>query len=241
MKKQRSFTLIELLVVIAIIAILAAMLLPALSKAREKARSIQCISNLKNIGVCLAIYMNDHDGFTPMINSYQVETGGSNWKAKLVSTGCIESPGKSKIGVFGCPSIQHNVGSYTGEASGAGYGIWRMTGFTDSWNYNQGSKIYYMDPNTRAITIRTPTKNNLTSGTPLEPTESAIIFDSFTNNNNMSNYYVNRYRDGTFGGYERIPLYHGDRANCLMGDGHAVSMNLGEWGSLGWVPGIFVH
>ena len=63
----------------------------------------------------------------------------------------------------------------------------------------------------------------------------------FTNNNNMSNYYVNRYRDGTIGGYERIPLYHGDRANCLMADGHAVSMNLGEWGSLGWIPDIFVR
>ena len=61
----RSFTLIELLVVIAIIAILAAMLLPALSAARERARAANCMSNLKNIGLGTKMYIDDNKEFFP--------------------------------------------------------------------------------------------------------------------------------------------------------------------------------
>jgi|YelNatPaOPRAMG01_1025707.scaffolds.fasta_scaffold11585_2 prepilin-type N-terminal cleavage/methylation domain-containing protein len=79
---QRGFTLIELLVVIAIIALLAALLLPALARAKAKARTAECLSQLKQVGVALRMWANDHDAQFPW--TVEMDDGGSKGSPEWV-------------------------------------------------------------------------------------------------------------------------------------------------------------
>ena len=95
--KRKGFTLIELLVVVAIISILAGMLLPALNRAREKARQTVCLNNLKQLGLATHMYANDFDGYLPPgtgIVNYGDGSGTTYdiWEARITS-GTGYSPG----------------------------------------------------------------------------------------------------------------------------------------------------
>lgn len=146
---MKKFTLIELLVVIAIIAILASMLLPALSKAKAKAINIKCVSNLKQIGLAFAMYYSDNDKY-PTVD-YNVWFNQANyWQAQIAAyCGGKDNPDSYAkdpdsyaspnpnypdydVKVFQCPA------KYPYSCWGGSYGINRYL-----WTTNNNKTTYY--------------------------------------------------------------------------------------------------
>jgi len=99
-----GFTLIELLVVIAIIAILAAMLLPALSRAKESARRIVCVDHLKQLALATVMYVMDNESYYPSSNSTD------KWPQAI-------RPGYENLRILACPDDRSLVGQATESAS----------------------------------------------------------------------------------------------------------------------------
>jgi prepilin-type N-terminal cleavage/methylation domain-containing protein/prepilin-type processing-associated H-X9-DG protein len=129
---RRGFTLIELLVVIAIIAILAAILFPVFARAREKARQSACLSNMKQLGLGLMMYVQDYD--ETMVPYCTNPPGASYTWPKLIE------PYIKNLAVFDCPSSQTGT-RYDGTSSySSSYGgnVFALT-YPGSWTYSSAS------------------------------------------------------------------------------------------------------